>query len=160
MATKKCDFVRNELGFDAVVDHRSKDLATDLEHARPNGIDIYFENVGGHVWDAVLPLLNQFARVPVCGLVATYNGAVAGAHDRLPSTMGAILRKSIQIRGFIRTEFVKDHYKDFERKIGSLFADRRIKYREDVVDGLGNAPSAFIGMLDVKNFGKLLVRVG
>lgn len=155
----KCDFVRNELGFDAVVDHRSKDFVTDLEHACPNGIDVYFENVGGHVWDAVLPLLNQFARVPVCGLVATYNGAGAGDHDRLPGTMGAILRRSIQVRGFIQTEFVKDHYKDFEREIGPLVANGSIKYREDVVDGLEKAPSAFIGMLDGKNFGKLLVRV-
>jgi NADPH-dependent curcumin reductase CurA len=156
---KKSDFVREELGFDAVVDHRSKDFASDLEAACPKGIDVYFENVGGHVWDAVLPLLNQFARVPVCGLVAQYNGSGAAEHDRLPATMSAILRRSLRIRGFIQSEFVKDHYGAFEKEIGPLVASGRIRYKEDVVDGLERAPDAFIGMLTGKNFGKLLVRM-
>ncbi len=155
----KCAYVRDELGFDAVVDHRSGTFADDLRLACPDGIDVYFENVGGHVWDAVLPLLNPYARVPVCGLVATYNGENAAGHDRLAGTMSAILRRSLRVRGFIQSEFVGEHYADFQTKIGPLVASGKIRYREDIVDGLDNAPEAFIGMLKGRNFGKLLVRV-
>lgn len=93
-----------------------------LKRACPGGVDIYFENVGGKVWDAVLPLLNQFARVPVCGLIAHYNGQADGAEDRLPTTMGVILSQSVLVRGFIQTEFQDEHYADFEREIGALLA--------------------------------------
>jgi NADPH-dependent curcumin reductase CurA len=157
---QKLEYVRDELGFDAVVDHRSKDFKTDLEHACPRGVDIYFENVGGAVWEAVLPLLNLYARVPVCGLVANYNGAAASQHDIVPAMMSAILSRSLQIRGFIQTEFVAEHYAAFEAEIGPLVNSGRVKYREDVVEGLENAPEALIGMLQGKNFGKLLVNVG
>ena len=156
---EKCAFVRQELGFDAVVDHRSETMAADLERACPDGIDVYFENVGGHVWDAVLPLLNQFARVPVCGLVAHYNGSGAGENDRLPATMSAILRRSVLLRGFIQTEFAADHFDEFVEEIGPRVASGEIKYKEDIVDGLENAPEAFMGMLTGKNFGKLVVKV-
>jgi len=155
----KCAFVKDELGFDAVVDHRSPEFANTLEIASPNGIDVYFENVGGHVWDAVLPLLNQFARVPVCGLVAQYNGAGPSETDHLPATMSAILRRSLLIRGFIQTEFAIEHFHTFLAEIGPRVAAGEIKYREDIVDGLENAPEAFIGMLMGMNFGKLIVKV-
>jgi NADPH-dependent curcumin reductase CurA len=154
----KSSYVKDELGFDAVVDHRSKDLASDLEVACPKGIDVYFENVGGHVWDAVLPLLNQFARVPVCGLVAHYNGAGSAETDRLPATMAAILRRSLLVRGFIQTEFAP-HFDDFLSEIGPRVASGEIRYREDMVDGLEAAPEAFIGMLTGGNFGKLIVKI-
>jgi NADPH-dependent curcumin reductase CurA len=127
--------------------------------ACPDGIDIYFENVGGHVWDAVMPLLNQFGRVPVCGLVAHYNGGVAADIDRLPITMSAILRRSLTVRGFIQTEFAQ-HFDEFLQEVGPRVAAGVIKYREDVVEGLENAPEAFIGMLTGRNFGKLVVKVG
>jgi NADPH-dependent curcumin reductase CurA len=155
----KCDYVKNELGFDAVVDHRSPDFASELAALCPKGVDVYFENVGGHVWDAAFPLLNLYARVPVCGLIAQYNGPVIGEQDRLPATMSAILRRSLLLRGFINTEFVLTHYEAFQQELGPLVAAGEIKYREDVVDGLENAPKAFIGMLKGSNFGKLLVRV-
>jgi NADPH-dependent curcumin reductase CurA len=155
----KCAFVRDELGFDAVVDHRSRDFTSDLHVAAPNGIDIYFENVGGQVWDAVFPLLNQFARVPVCGLVAQYNGHDTSDTDRLPAMMSAILRRSLLVRGFIQSEFAADHFNDFLDEIGPLVAAGEIRYREDIVDGLESAPEAFIGMLNGKNFGKLIVKV-
>jgi len=155
----KCTFVKEELGFDAVVDHRSTDFARDLERACPNGIDVYFENVGGHVWDAVLPQLNQFARIPVCGLVAQYNGGETADSDRLPMTMSTILRRSLLLRGFIQTEFVADHFDSFLNEVGPKVASGQIKHREDVVDGLDNAPEAFTGMLTGKNFGKLIVKV-
>ncbi|TQX82849.1 MULTISPECIES: NADP-dependent oxidoreductase [unclassified Rhizobium] len=156
---QKLDYVRDELGFDAVVDHCSKDFKTDLELACPKGIDVYFENVGGPVWEAVMPLLNMYARVPVCGLVANYNGAAASEQDNVPAMMSAILRRSLLIRGFIQTEFVVEHYAAFEAEIGPMVNSGRIKYREDVVEGLENAPEALIGMLQGKNFGKLLVKV-
>lgn len=155
----KCAFVKDELGFDAVVDHRSRDFASDLHVAAPNGIDIYFENVGGHVWDAVFPLLNQFARVPVCGLVAQYNGQNTSEADRLPAMMSAILRRSLLVRGFIQSEFAADHFSDFLDEIGPRVAAGEIRYREDIVDGLESAPEAFTGMLKGRNFGKLIVKV-
>lgn len=156
---EKLAFARDELKFDAVVDHRSPDFADQLRHACPQGIDVYFENVSGTVWDAVFPLLNTFARIPVCGLIAQYNetGPFPGP-DRLPLVMRKILTKSLTIRGFIQREFA-DQRPNFYREMAGWIADGRVHYREDVVDGLDRAPEAFIGMLQGRNFGKLLVRV-
>src|SRR6266851_5497097 len=157
---EKCAFVKDELRFDAAVDHKGADFAGKLAAACPDGIDVYFENVGGAVWQAVLPLLNQFARVPVSGLVAQYNDAGQGDRtDRLPATMRAVLFKSLTVRGFINYDFAADHYAAFLREVGAGIADGRIRYREDFVDGLEKAPEAFIGMLQGRNFGKLIVRV-
>jgi NADPH-dependent curcumin reductase len=156
----KCALVKDELRFDAAIDHRAADFPAQLAAACPNGIDIYFENVGGVIWQAVLPFLNKYARVPVCGLIAQYNG-VSGSDgtDRLPATMREILSKSLTLRGFINYDFAAQYYTDFLREVGAGIADGRIRYREDIVDGLENAPEAFIGMLDGRNFGKLIVRV-
>src|SRR5712691_10402579 len=157
---EKCAFVKDELRFDAAVDHRAADFPARLAAACPNGIDVYFENVGGAIWQAVLPLLNNFARVPVSGLIAQYNGLPPGdGTDRLPATMRQILSKRLTIRGFINNEFAAEHYGDFLREVGAGIADGRIRYREDIVDGLERAPGAFIGMLEGRNFGKLIVRV-
>lgn len=155
----KCAFVRDELGFDAVVDHHAPDFADRLKEACPNGIDVYFENVGGAVWDAVFPLLNQFARVPVCGLIAQYNsnGSFSGP-DRLPVLMRDILSKSLTIRGFIQHDFI-DQRPIFDREMAAWVEDGRIRYREDIVEGLENAPQALIGLLEGRNFGKLVVKV-
>jgi NADPH-dependent curcumin reductase CurA len=155
---EKCAFVRRELGFDAVVDHRAGDFAEQLKAACPNGIDVYFENVGGPVWDAVFPLLNDFARVPVCGLIAQYNTVPQSGVDRLPALMQQVLQRSLTIRGFIQREFV-DQRPAFYRDMAEWIASGRVRYREDVVDGLENAPEAFIGLLEGSNFGKLIVRV-
>ncbi|WP_312364095.1 NADP-dependent oxidoreductase [Ensifer sp.] len=157
---EKCAFVRDELGFDAVIDHRASDFAAQLVAACPGGIDVYFENVGGHVWDAVFPLLNDFARVPVCGLIAQYNsrpGEPTGA-DRLPLVMRDVLSKSLNIRGFIQREFA-DQRPDFYRAMAGWISSGEVRYREDIVDGLENAPAAFIGLLEGRNFGKLVIRV-
>ncbi len=157
----KCAFVKNELGFDAAIDHRATDFPAQLAAGCPNGIDVYFENVGGAIWQAVLPLLNNFARVPVCGLIAQYNGPSGGdGTDRLPATMREILSKSLTLRGLINYEFAEAHYPEFLREVGAGIAAGRIRYREDVVDGLEKAAEAFIGMLDGRNFGKVVVRVG
>jgi NADPH-dependent curcumin reductase CurA len=157
---EKCAFVRNELGFDAAVDHRAPDFAEALKAACPDGIDVYFENVGGHVFETVFPLLNTHARVPVCGLIAQYNAGQTPPEgpDRLPGMMREVLSRSLVIRGFIQTEFV-DQRETFLREAAGWIADGRLRYREDVVDGLENAPEAFIGLLEGRNFGKLIVRV-
>jgi len=157
---KKCAFVKDELRFDAVVDHRAADFSARLAAVCPQGIDVYFENVGGAIWEAVLPLLNDFARVPVAGLIAQYNGVPPGdGTDRLPATMRQILSKRLTIRGFIYYDLAAELYADFLREVGAGLAAGRIRYREDIVDGLENAPGAFIGMLEGHNFGKLIVRV-
>jgi NADPH-dependent curcumin reductase CurA len=157
---EKCAYVKDELSFDAAVDHRASDFAARLAAACPRGIDVYFENVGGAVWQAVLPLLNKFARVPVCGLIAQYNAVGPGeGTNLLPATMRAILSKSLTLRGFINYEFAAEHFAAFLREVGTGIADGRIRYREDFVDGLERAPEAFIGMLEGRNFGKLVVRL-
>jgi NADPH-dependent curcumin reductase CurA len=152
--------VKDELRFDAAVDHRAADFPARLAAACRDGIDVYFENVGGAIWQAVLPLLNDFARVPVSGLIAQYNGVPqSDGTDRLPVTVREILSKRLTIRGFIYYDFASEHYADFLREVGAGIAAGRIRYREDVVDGLDNGPGAFIGMLEGRNFGKLIVRV-
>ena len=158
--SEKCRAVVEEFRFDAAVDHRASDFAEKLAAACPNGIDVYFENVGGAVWQAVLPLLNPFARVPVCGLIAQYNATgPAPGPNLLPATMREVLSKSLTLRGYINYEFAAEHFAAFLRTVGAAVADGRIRYREDVTDGFENAPAAFIGMLEGRNFGKALVRV-
>jgi NADPH-dependent curcumin reductase CurA len=150
----KCRYVAEELGFDACIDHRAADFARRLEAACPAGIDIYFENVGGAVQQAVWPLLNDFARIPVCGLIAQYNAATA-----MPGPdMTSVLRKRLTLRGFIVWDFALKQA-DFLRDASEWVRSGRLKYREDVVEGLENAPAAFLGLLQGKNFGKLLVKV-
>jgi NADPH-dependent curcumin reductase CurA len=157
---EKCRYVAEELRFDAAVDHRARDFAEQLAAACPKGIDVYFENVGGAVWQAVLPLLNTFARVPVCGLIAQYSAAgQAAGPNLLPATMREVLTKSLTLRGFINYEFAAEHYPDFLRIVSTAIADGRVRYREDITDGLEYAAAAFIGMLEGRNFGKTLVRV-
>jgi NADPH-dependent curcumin reductase CurA len=155
----KCALVRDAFGFDVALDHRAPTFAEELQAACPDGIDVYFENVGGKVWDAVFPLLNTFARIPVCGLVAQYNstGPFDGP-DRLPILMRDVLTKSLTIRGFIQREFHAQR-PAFYREMAQWIAEGRVKYQEDIVDGLESAPEAFIGMLEGRNFGKLIVQV-
>jgi NADPH-dependent curcumin reductase len=155
----KCRYVKGTLGFDDCLDHRAPDFATRLKAACPKGIDVYFENVGGAVFDAVLPLLNPFARVPVCGLIAQYNATeLPPGPNRLPLLMRNVLTKRLTVRGFIVTDFAP-LFEDFLRDVSQWVKDGRIKYREDIVDGLENAPATLIGLLQGKNFGKQLVRV-
>jgi NADPH-dependent curcumin reductase CurA len=156
---KKVDYLRNELGFDAAVDHRSPRLKEELKAACPDGIDIYFENVGGAVWDAVFPLLNNFARVPLCGLVANYNATSAPeGPDRSAGLLRAILTKRLRIQGFIVYDYAHQT-QEFLQEMSAWIRAGKVKYCEDVVQGLGNAPEAFIGLLKGTNFGKLLVKV-
>lgn len=158
---EKCRYVVEELGFDACIDHHAADLRKQLAAACPAGIDVYFENVGGAVFDAVLPLLNARARVPVCGLIAHYNDtALPPGPDRLGLLMGAILRKRLRVQGFIIWNDYGPRFGEFFGQMSAWVRSGHVKFREDVVDGLENAPQAFIGLLEGKNFGKLVVRVG
>ncbi|HEY6932494.1 MAG TPA: NADP-dependent oxidoreductase [Marmoricola sp.] len=156
----KCRALLEEFGFDAAVDHRDPAFAEHLAEATPDGIDVYFENVGGAVFDAVRRRLNTYARIPVCGLVAGYNatGAPQGP-DRLPGFLSQVLTQSLTVRGFIQSEFVAEHHDDFLRDMAGWVRDGSVRYREDVVQGLERAPEAFVGMLRGTNFGKLLVEV-
>lgn len=155
----KCRYATEALGFDVALDHYESDLAGRLRQACPKGIDIYFENVGGKVWDAIFPLLNDFARIPVCGLISQYNiGAGRPDQPGIDAFMRAVLVKRLTMRGFIVTDFVAQ-YDDFLREVGGLLKAGRIAHREQIVVGLESAPEAFIGMLKGRNFGKLIVRV-
>jgi len=155
----KCDYVRKQFGFDACLDHRDPDLAVRLKDACPKGIDVYFENVGGAVFEAVFPLLNAFARVPVCGLIAHYNDTEAVVPKWAGSMMRAVLTKRLTIRGFIVSDFAA-RQADFLREMSGWVRERKVKYKEFVTEGLESAPDAFIGLLKGANFGKQLVRVG
>jgi len=156
---KKVSALREKFGFDAALDHRDPEFARNLELAVPDGIDVYFENVGGLVADAIYPHLNKFARVPVCGLVADYNAINVAVEDRLSGLMHLVLTRSLQLRGFIQDEFVEKYHESFERDMAEWVANGSVNYLEDIVDGLDNAPSAFRGLLTGQNFGKLVIRV-
>jgi NADPH-dependent curcumin reductase CurA len=156
---EKCRALKDEFGFDVALDHRSPNFAAELREACPKGIDVYFENVGGKVWEAVLPLLNNFARVPVCGLVSQYNAsAPPPGPDQLPNVMFHVLSRRLTLRGFIVSDF-QDQLPQFQKDMATWIQEGRMKYKEDFVDGLERAPEAFIGMLKGKNFGKLIVRL-
>jgi NADPH-dependent curcumin reductase len=156
----KCRYVVEELRFDACIDHRSADLPALLAAACPKGIDVYFESVGGAVFDAVMPLLNARARIPVCGVIAAYNAtSLPPGPDRLGMLMGIILRRRITMRGFIIFEDYGPQFGEFYAQMSAWEKDGKVKHREDIVIGLENAPEAFIGLLEGKNFGKLIVKV-
>lgn len=156
---EKCRALIEEFGFDVAVDHRAPDFPERLKAACPDGIDIYFENVGGQVWTAVFPLLNTFARIPVCGRIANYSDTqLPEGPDRTPQIFAAVLTKRLRVQGFIVWDFASQE-QDFLRDVSAWIREGKLKYREDVVEGLENAPGAFLGLLRGKNFGKLLVKV-
>ena len=158
---EKCAYAVEELGFDACLDHKTADLAERLADACTDGIDVYFENVGGKVLDAVIPLLNPNARIPVCGIISQYNAtALPEGPDRMNWLMGHILRKKLKMQGFIIGDTFGHLYPEFAKEMQGWVEDDKIKYREDIVDGLENAPRAFIGLLRGENFGKRVIRVG
>ncbi len=156
----KCEFAVNELGFDVCIDHKADDFAEQLKAACPDGIDIYYENVGGHVFDAVMPLLNAHARIPVCGLVAQYNATeLPEGKDRLSVLTGLILSRRLTIKGFIIFEEYGDHYPEFLDTMSKWVESGDVKTKEHIAEGLDNAPDAFVRMLNGENFGKTVVKV-
>lgn len=157
----KCSHVVNNLGFDQCIDHKEDDFTRLLKSACPNGIDVYYENVGGKVLYAVLPLLNPFARVPVCGVVSWYNlkGLPEGP-DFGPAIMGTILRMKIKVQGFIIYDsFAKELYQEFVKDMTAWLEAGKVQYKEQVVIGLENAPMALNDVLTGKSFGKVVVKV-
>jgi len=156
----KCRYAVETLGFDVCLDRHDPDWAGQLAAACADGIDVYFENVGGEVFDAVLPLLNQGARVPVCGHIADYNRQnLPPGPNRLPLLMATVLQQRIRMQGFIILDHYADRFEAFRRDMSEWIDAGRVIVREDVIDGLENAPQAFIGLLEGRNFGKLVVRV-
>ena len=156
---EKCQYAVEVLGYDACISHYDRDMAQQLAAACPAGIDVYFENVGGEVWDAVMPLLNNFARVPICGLISQYNKTeLPAGPDRISLLQGLILQRSLKIQGFIISNY-QGRIPDFIGDMSGWLAQGKIKYREDIVEGLENAPRAFLGLFSGDNFGKLVVRV-
>jgi NADPH-dependent curcumin reductase len=155
---EKCAYAVEELGFDACVDHRREDFKDALAAACPSGVDIYFENVGGPVLLAVLPLLNERARIPLCGLISLYSEGSRQDRDQTPLLMRTLLVRKVTVQGFI----VTDHYDLFDQFLAEalpLVQSGALRFREDVVEGLERAPEAFIGLLKGTNFGKLIVDV-
>jgi len=157
---KKCCYAVEEFGFDECIDHRSPKLKEQLAQACPDGIDVYFESVGGVVFDAVLPLLNPRSRIPLCGLIAHYNDTESPqGRDRTAQVMATFLKRRVRVQGFIIFDDYGSRYGEFQKQMSEWFKAGKIKYVEDVVEGLERAPEAFMGLLQGKNFGKLVVRV-
>jgi len=164
----KCALALEKFGFDAAIDHHAHENASSLRkaiaEAAPKGIDIYFENVGGKVFEAVLPLMNTFGRIPVCGMISGYNagalggGAVAEGPDRLPVLWRSILVKQMSVNGFIISNHY-DEYPTFLKEVAPLVATGQLAYLEDIVEGLENAPRAFMGLLEGRNIGKQIVKL-
>jgi len=157
----KCRYATEELGFDDCLDRHNPHWAEQLVSACPAGIDIYFENVGGAIFETVLPLLNQGARIPVCGFIAHYNQQTPPpGPNKLLLLMATLLQKRIRMQGFIILDHYATRYQSFRRDMSEWINTGKIKLREDKIQNLENAPAAFIGLLEGKNFGKLLIEVG
>lgn len=157
---EKCRYAIETLGFDQCIDHHADDFAEQLAQACPAGIDVYYENVGGKVFDAVLPLLNTSARVPVCGLVSGYNAtSLPDGPDRLPLLMGTLLKKRIRMQGFIIGQDYGHRIDEFQQEMGAWVKAGKLQYREQLIDGLESAPASLIGLLEGKNFGKVVIQV-
>lgn len=155
----KCEYVVEELGFDACANYKLPSFAEDLKAACPAGVDVYFENVGGLVLETVLELLNVGARIPLCGTIASYNVTeLPPGPNKVPLLMRTLLTRRVTVRGFI----IFDHYDRLDAflpEMSQWLREGKIKYREDVVEGLEQAPRAFQGLMVGENLGKLLVRV-
>jgi NADPH-dependent curcumin reductase CurA len=159
---EKCRFVTEELGFDACVSHLSPTFAADLKAACPGGVDVYFENVGGAVFDAVLPLFNEGARMTICGLIASYGDAEGSDARAALMARGQPVfdARHVTVRDLFVGDYVKDHHDEMLAFIAPRVASGDIRYREDIRKGLETIPAAFAEMLKGGNFGKMLVQVG
>ncbi len=154
---EKCSYVKDELGFDDCIDYKAGNLAEELKAACPDGVDIYFENVGGEVTKAVVPLLNSGARVPICGYVSNYNDEDISKAET-PFHILEQLNEVPEHRFFVVFEWM-DRYEEATEQLGKWVKEGSLKYRESIGEGLENAPALFRGMLKGKNFGKQLVKI-
>jgi hypothetical protein len=152
---EKCDYVTRELGFDAAIDYKAeKDLRQALERACPKGVDVYFDNVGGDILDALLARTNLFGRVVICGLISEYN---ATEPYRLKN-LRAVLVNRLKVQGMIVFDW-RERYGEALAELAGLLAQGKLKYRESVLQGLESAPRGLIDLLQGKNFGKQLVKL-
>jgi len=151
---EKCSYVKQDLGFDACIDYKAGALREQLKEACPKGVDVYFDNVGGEILDALLARMNLFGRVVVCGTISDYNAT----EPYRVRTWRAILVNRLRVQGMIVFDW-KDRYGEALKALGGYFAQGKLRYRESVVHGLENAPRGFIDLLDGKNFGKQLVKL-
>ena len=157
----KCAFAEKELGVATCLDHRAlsrDELEAEIAKAAPNGVDVYFENVGGKTLEAVLPNMNVHGRIAVCGMISWYSGADLSQVMPLPRAWRFILTKRLRVQGFIIFDH-KDRFEPFLAEVAPMVRDGRVKFRETVAEGLDNAPAAFMELLKGGNFGKQLVRV-
>jgi NADPH-dependent curcumin reductase CurA len=158
----KCDFVIDELGFEACVSHLSDSFVDDLTAACPDGIDVYFESVGGKVFDAVLPLLNQDSRTSLCGLISQYGNTDGGNPQEAWMAKGkpTFDRQKTEVHGLFVGNYVADYQSRFLHEMSQWIKDGKVKYKEDLWSGLVQTPKAFSAMLEGGNFGKTLVGIG
>ncbi|MBO6519914.1 MAG: NADP-dependent oxidoreductase [Rhodospirillales bacterium] len=153
--SEKCELVEDTFGFDACVDYKAPDLAAQIRAAAPDGVDVYFDNVGGEVLEAALANMNRFGRIPVCGVLSAYNEA--GEHYGVKN-LHLFFDKSLKMEGFVLSAH-KDVWPDARAEIEGLIASGKLAFRETIAEGIENAPAAFIGMLEGKNVGKQLVKM-
>jgi NADPH-dependent curcumin reductase CurA len=151
---QKCDYVARELGFDACVDYKAANLKEALRQACPSGVDVYFDNVGGQIFDTLLAQMNLHARVVVCGLISDYNATEPYAIRN----WRAVLVNRIRLQGMIVFDW-KERYGEATKALGGYFGEGKLKYRESVIEGLDNAPRGLIALLKGENFGKQLVKL-
>lgn len=165
---EKCALALEKFGFDVCLDHKeyadARAMRAAIAEQCPKGVDIYFENVAGKIFEAVLPLMNVGGRIPLCGLISWYNAGALGANaggerDKLPKLWRTILVSRLSVNGFIISDHW-DRYVDFLRDVGPMLTKGQISYQEDITEGLENAPRAFMGLLNGENFGKQIVKVG
>ena len=158
-ARAKCNFVTEDLGFDACVSHQSEHMADELAQACPDGVDVYFENVGGAVFDAVLPLLNQRSRISLCGIISQY-GASGDPRQIWRETGAAVFsQRQVQVHDLFVGNYVDEYQGQFLEEMAAYVREGTVQYREDRWSGLERAPEAFAAMLSGGNFGKTLVEV-
>jgi NADPH-dependent curcumin reductase CurA len=151
---EKCRFAVEELGYDACVDHKAADFEQQLTAATSGGVDGLFENVGGQPFALTMPRMNDFGRIAICGLIASYDGAQKTSLN----DMRVVLTRRLTMRGFIVTDFLPDWPAALSELI-ALASTGKLKWRETIAQGIESAPSAFLGMLKGRNFGKQLVKL-
>jgi|TARA_B100001971_G_scaffold163226_1_gene153615 hypothetical protein len=154
-SAQKTDFLINDLGFDAAINYRTDNVESALDANCPDGIDVYFDNVGGYITDAVLERINTFARISVCGQISQYN---LEEPELAPRNLRFLIVNQARMEGFLVTKFAA-RFDEARKRMSKWMATGQLRYREDVVDGLEKAPGALIGMMTGENFGKLLVKV-
>lgn len=156
---EKCAYATDTLGFDTCLDHRSDDLRGQIAAAAPKGVDVYFENVGGKTLEAVLPNMNTFGRIALCGMISWYSGHGLSEAQPAPVIWRNILTRRLRVQGFIIFDHM-DSFPTFAAEVAPMIQDGRVHYRETIAEGLAQAPEAFLGLLTGQNFGKQLVRIG